>query len=190
MVNIFLQTIDVSACVGTESLLGSTLGEAHLPQLMAAVFRAKPGEVVFFDFTAVQVMTASYVAAAVLPILRMVTAGSLGRFLVFGNFQQMPLEELALVLGHEKLPILVGAPGSDLTVLGPLDQAYRETFQEVMRRGSVTARDLLEGSLSPSIGLTGWIKRLTTLHALGLIQRTKLGREFEYEPVVLEVDHG
>ena len=190
MVKTSTKAIDVAACVGTQSLLGSILGEAHLPQLMSAVLQAKPGEVVFFDFSAVQVMTASYIAAAILPILRMVTAGSLGRFLVFGNLAQMPLEELALVLGHEKLPILVGTPGAVAQVLGPLDQAYSETFKEVTSRGTVTARELLEGSLSPSIGLTGWIKRLATLHALGLIQRTKSGREFEYEPVVLEVDHG
>jgi len=184
-----MTTVRIAACVGAETLLGRPMGEAHLPQLLSAILRAAPDDVVYLDFGGITNMTASYIAAAVIPLLRMVAAGSLGRYLVIGGLDAHCEEELSYVLKHEHTPVLHRKPDGSFRVLGPLDDAYAQTLEAVIKRGRVTARELHKATTS-TIGQTGWIKRLTTLHDLGLVKKSKIGREFAYDSLSMEGTNG
>jgi hypothetical protein len=181
--------ITLETCLGTQTLLGRTMGEAHLPRLLSAILRAAPDEVIYLDFTGITNITASYIAAAIVPLLRMIAAGSLGRYLVIGGLDAHCEEEISYVLKHENTPVLLRMQDENLRVLGPLDDAYAQTLDAVIKRGRVTARELYAGTTS-TIGKTGWIKRLTTLHDLGLVKKAKVGREFAYDSLNMEGSNG
>lgn len=180
--------IDVAALVGTDVLLGRPLGEAHLPVLLSAVLRCPISAVVCLDFRGVQNITASWTAATIVPLLRMRTSGSLAQYLLLSNLASDLIDEVAYVLTHEGTPAILSNESSNLVVLGPLDPAYARTLDRVHREGKVTAKGLLSAS-SDEIGQTAWIKRLSTLNAIGLIRKQKVGREYTYEPL-LEGTHG
>jgi hypothetical protein len=182
-------TLTLVTCVGAETLLGRPMGEAHLPQLLSAILRAAPDDVIYLDFSGITNITASYIAAAIVPLLRMVAAGSLGRYLIIGGLDAHCEEELAYVLKHEHTPVLQRTSDGSFRVLGPLDDAYAQTLDAVIKRGRVTARELHKATTS-TIGQTGWIKRLTTLHDLGLVKKAKVGREFAYDSLSMEGSHG
>ncbi|MCZ2154823.1 MAG: hypothetical protein LC114_13125 [Bryobacterales bacterium] len=179
------QRIEIAAAVGTDALLGSPMGEDHFPVLLGAILRCPKESIVYLDFTGITNITASYIAVTLVRLLRMIAAGSLDRYLIIGGVQEDYEREIAYVLHHENTPVLLRTTTDEQRVLGPLDNAYATTLQAVTNRGKVTARELQAAS-KEQIGQTGWIKRLTTLQTLGLVKRTKTGREYAYEPVTME----
>jgi hypothetical protein len=183
------QRIDVGACVGTGALLGSPMGEAHFPVLLGAILRYPDETIITLDFRGITNITASYVAATLVRLLRMTAARSLNRYLILDGVHEDYEREIAYVLNHENTPVLVRTNSGEQRVLGPLDSAYATTLQAVTERGKVTARELQAAS-KENIGQTGWIKRLTTLQNLGLVRRTKTGREYAYEPITMKESHG
>ena len=188
MVNI-QNRIDLAACLGTDALLGSPMGEAHFPTLLGAILRYAPASVVALDFSSITTMTASYIAATIVRLLKMIPAGSLDRHLVITGVTEADEREIAYVLNHEGTPVILRTTNGEYRVIGPLDHTYTTTLQSVTTRGNVTARDL-QATSKETIGQTGWIKRLTTLHTLGLLKRTKNGREYAYQPITMEEQHG
>ncbi len=180
--------IDIVALVKTDALIGRSLGEAHLPILLAGILRFPADAVVWLAFRGAENITASWIAATLVPLLRMRSAGSFDRYLLLTNLTPELAEEITYVLNHENTPALLLNPGSVPVVLGRLDPAYAQTLERIHEQGQVTARTLLSTG-DESIGHTAWIKRLTTLNVLGLIRKNKVGREYTYQPLV-EVTHG
>jgi hypothetical protein len=178
----------IAALAGTDALLGRPLGERHLPLLLGTILSYPFDAVVWLDFQGIENITASWVAATIVPLLRMRAANSLGRYLVLTNLADDLIDEVAYVLDHENTPALLNNAGLAPVVLGPLDPAYAQTLERIHATGHATARTLLDSS-EERIGQTAWIKRLTTLNVLGLIRKNKVGREYKYEPLV-EVMHG
>ena len=85
------------------------------------------------------------------------------------------MDDVKLALEHSGVPALILNNQGEISILGPLDPANAQTLALVQRRREVRARQLADAD--PSIGQTGWIKRLTTLATWGLIHRTKRGRD-------------
>ncbi len=175
--------IDVAECVGVDALLGKRMGEAHFPLLLAAILRAGPDSVVYLDFGGISNITASYIATTIVRLLRMIASGTLDRHLVIAGVHQDYQDEISYVLEQEHTPVFLRSHTGELRLLGPLDNAYAVTLRAVIERGRVTAREL-QAAATSRIGQTGWVKRLTTLHDLGLVKRTKVGREHVYAPII------
>jgi hypothetical protein len=186
MVN--LTIIDVATCVGSDVLLGRPMGNSHFPKLLAKILALEPDSIACLDFKGITNITASYIAATIVRLLRMIAAETLDRNIILTGVHPDYEGEIGYVLETEGTPALYWN-GRDLSVIGPLDDAYATTYAAVKQRGRVTARELHDVS-AENIGQTGWIKRLTTLYALGLIRRKKIGREFAYESMNLEASHG
>lgn len=165
------------------ALHGKHLGDTHFPILLGAILDAAPDTTVILDFSGIESVTASYVAATIVRLLRMQASGSLERYLSVEHLAASLRDELEYVLRHEKSYLLVLNADGTQQVIGDLDTAYVVTFREVQARGIVTARELQTAS-EEDIGHTGWTKRLATLHTLGLVRRQKNSREFAYTPVL------
>jgi hypothetical protein len=170
-------------------LAGRPLGEAHFPILYSAILQCKPNQAVVLDFTGVTNITASYIAATIVKLLRLVQSGGIDRFFIGQGMDMRCLEEIAYVLNVEGTPMLMRDTGGNYKILGPLDESYKRTLDTIMAVGPVTARSLHD-AMHERIGLTAWVKRLATLNSLGLVQRVKTGREFTYHPLFWEEQHG
>jgi hypothetical protein len=181
-----MNIIDVAAVAETDFLSGRELGKAHLPKFIASALNVPEDETVLWDWSGIDNATASYIAAAFVPLLRMVSAGKLKRYFVFYRLNPHCLEELAYVLEAEKLSVLVtkDKKAMNLEIVGYLDPVHRQTLDTVFRRGSISAKDLQDKFGTTPIKRTAWIKRLTTLYEMGLLKRRKDGREYIYEGVI------
>jgi hypothetical protein len=178
-----MRTIDVAAVAGTDFLSGRELGKAHLPKFIAATLSGPDDETVLWDWSRIDNVTASYIAATFVPLIRMVTAGKLNRYFLFSRMNRHCLDEFTYVLEAEKLPALVTGDRKlgALSPIGHLDAVHRDTLAEVIRRGNISARGLQSQHPSKPIKRTAWIKRLTTLYEMRLLKRRREGREYVYE---------
>src|ERR1017187_511756 len=70
------QRIDIAACVGTDALLGKIMGDSHFPLLLGAILKNPPGSVIYLDFSRITNITASYIAATIGRLLRMIPSES------------------------------------------------------------------------------------------------------------------
>jgi hypothetical protein len=180
-----MRTINLKAIAKTDELVGQALAKEHFPVLAAAGMSGAPGDTILWDWSSIDIVTASYVAGAVVPLIRQSGSGKSERYLIFAGLNKHCLEELEFVLKAEKVAVLVALSVKNIqsaTVIGYLDPVYGDTLAEILKRRSVSASVLHEAQgTNGTIGLTGWIKRLTTLNELGLVRRRKVGREYIYE---------
>ena len=170
-----MQTISLKVITKTDALVGRELAKEHFSILAAA---GMSGD-------AIDIVSASYVAGAIVPLIRQSGSGKSERYLIFAGLNNHCLEELEFVLKAEKVAVLVVRSVDNIgaaTVIGYLDPVYGDTLTEILKRRRVSASVLYEAQgKKGTIGLTGWIKRLTTLNELGLVRRKKVGREYIYE---------
>jgi hypothetical protein len=180
--------IDVRTLTGLDTLAGKSGGLRDFPKFIAALEEAPDGTVISFGWDRVELATASYFGATVVPLLRMIIGGELDRYIVLTGLNRTCMDELKLVLELQNLVVLVvpGKTSRKIEALGGLDPAYRQTLEAVQRRKSASATNLYASDSGATIGKTAWINRLTNLHRLRLLKKQKVGREFVYEAVTME----
>jgi hypothetical protein len=182
--------IDAKKVTGLDTLVGKTGGIRDFPKFMSAAAEAPDGSTVMFDWSGVDLATASYFGSAVLPIIRMTMMGDLDRYFVFVGLNQTALDELKLVLEFNGLVVLLGdvdRSGNvrNLRVLGKLESPYAETLKVVQEVESASASVLhkQQHRTGTRIGKTGWVNRLSHLYSLRLLKKHKVGRELVFETV-------
>jgi hypothetical protein len=180
-------TINLRRVVGNERLLGRSTGEADFPRVLAEVRKAKVGELVEVDLDGIESMTSSYFAAVFLPLLQMSRGSKFHLVLKRANDDLQ--ENMMYVLLKEKLALFVKSESGAVSVLGALDPVYEDILSQITSRKEITAKELHEQS-PEKIGLTAWIKRLSTLYDLGLVRKAKAGREFVYTSILEGVLRG
>jgi hypothetical protein len=187
-----MRRINVARVVKSRFLAGSELGRSHLPLFVAAALAGSRGESLIWDWSGVELATASYYASAFVPLLRMAVSGEVEMYPIVTGLNPASLEELRLVLDGEGLPLFVGKlrrgnrVGS-VELVGRLEAPYENTLSEVRRRKKVSANDLYgSAGRRSTIGKTAWINRLVALNRLRLVRRKRVGRGFVYEPTYLE----
>ncbi len=180
-----MRTVDLEALLKTDALVGRELARQHLPILVSNALASQNLETILWDWSRIDVVTASYLAGTFVPLIRMATSGKLKLYSMFVGLNKQCEEELDFVLSAEKLAALVAPSPSHLdsvAVVGHLDAAYRQALGEVLKRRRASARALHQRHASKArIGQTAWVKRLTTLESLGLVRRRRVGREYVYE---------
>jgi hypothetical protein len=193
-----MRIIDVQRMAGRDMLVGRGEGRSDLPKFLDATFGAAGGETILWDWSGVRVATASYFAAALVPVLKTLSSSGQDIYFVLCGLKVNCEEELDFVLKAEGLAALVADKverGQVVSAhaIGKLEPAHAETLGKVMRRAGLTAKDLVNGSRRagrPKIGTTAWINRLVSLHKLGLVRRKRVGKEFIYAVPYMEVPDG
>src|SRR5436309_2864550 len=89
--------IRVAEQLGTRVLQGRPLGRKHYPRLCELLADAPAGEVVFLDFTGVEIVTGSWINEALVPLLRWAGDERNDIFPVFLNFDAAWQDELQMV---------------------------------------------------------------------------------------------
>jgi hypothetical protein len=182
--------INVRQITGLDTLIGKIGGTRDFPIFMEAVSATPEGSTVIFDWSAIEIATASYFGSTVLPLLRMSTTGGMDRYFLHVGLNQNCLDELKLVVEFQNLVVLVGDAGRgdsirNVRVLGKLERVYSETLAAIKASQTASATTLHKErqGKSANIGKTGWANRLSYLFRLRLVKKQRVGRELVFQPV-------
>jgi hypothetical protein len=189
-----LRRVSVRQLTGSDTLVGKTDGQRDAPKFVNLVFGDDREETLLWDWSGIEVATASYFATTITPLMRMITSGELAKYFLFTRLNKNCLDELSLVLNAEGLVAMMvhmkGEKVASVDLVGKLDPVYANTFREVIRRGAISAAELFKHSQhrgKSQIGKTAWVNRLTGLNRLRLLRKEKVGREFVFHVPFLEV---
>src|SRR5258708_2941626 len=92
--------INVRQITGLGTLIGKIGGTRDFPKFMEAVSASPEGSTVVFDWSGIEIATASYFGATVLPLLRMSITGGMDRYFMHVGLNQNCFDELKLVGGE------------------------------------------------------------------------------------------
>jgi hypothetical protein len=185
MVNI-PEIVSVARLVRRSHLAGAALGREH-QMLFTRAVNNKHAAILCFDWSGIEVATASYLRQAYVPVFTFAGASPV----ITSGLNQSIQDDLEFALQAEGRPILVISPKDKRGApefIGPLDEAYVQALLALERRGEATATSLFEeykNRSESSIGKTAWINRLNRLFEMGLVSRTKPGKEYRYARIQL-----
>lgn len=181
--------------ISSRQTLGSPLrgkidGRQHFGLLCAALSGVRPGGVVSVDFSGIEDVSASWIAAAVLPLLTWSAAPETDLYPVFagilGNEKRWE-DEFELVANRASAVFMAVEADGRAKLIGTLDPILVETLQAVQKHREVTGAGLKRLFTTENIGATAWSNRLKDLYTKRLVRRTTRGREQVYT-TVLEVN--
>lgn len=167
-------------------LAGALKGEAHHGQLAGVVEGVRSSDVVVFDASGVEVMTASYFNKCLMPFWE--PGRNAGWFPVLRGLGPNVKADVELVLNaHSRPAWLIDGDFVGARVLGPTDDV-QDMIIELVGSAGVTAADLYERDRS--VRSTAWSNRLALLHEHSLLARRKDGRQLRYFLPWRGVNHG
>ncbi len=188
-----IRRIDVKELTGLDTLIGKTDGQRCMPKFVSIALNNMNEETLLWDWTGVQIATASFFAATLIPLLKMTISGELKKYFVLTRMNKNCLDELILVLEAEELVVMLaemkGESIRSVELIGHINRVYADTFTEVINRKRASAAELFRDSKNTSksrVGKTAWVNRLTDLNRLRLLKKEKVGREFVFQAPFLE----
>ena len=188
-----MRSINVKELAGSDTLIGKTDGQRDMPKFLSAAFQNDSEETLLWDWSGVQIATASYFATTVVPMLKMLISGDLEKYFVFSRMNHNCLDELRLVLDAEELVIMLAETKGErvqaVRLIGELDPVYADTFNEIVHRKRTSAAQLFQDfrpRTKIKIGKTAWANRLAMLSRLRLVRKEKIGKEFIFRPPFVE----
>lgn len=173
-------------------LNGSVIGEEHARQIGEQLAESIRGdELLVLDFAGVESASASYLKRLLNPFLMDAVNDECARLpapVVVNAGAKDLREDLADYLDG-KTKVLVEAEENAggfryAGLIGRLDGAASETFEELRRLKSVTAQKLFELHRDRTTNQTAWNNRLAQLVELRLARRRREGRFWIYQPTV------
>lgn len=172
-------------------LHGKTAGRGDYARLCSCMADASLGQIVFLDFSGIDLVNGSWLNMAVAPLLRWAAESQNDLYPILTQFPGAWLDELELVAQingqcyglteKSELPI------KRMRLIGPLDEALRETFSLVAKFKTVTGAELARRVPEAQILPSAWNNRLKDLHDKRLVVRRKEGRQQIYSPLAEEV---
>jgi hypothetical protein len=172
-------------------LQGEPNGKKHFGRMCESLSGAKSGEVILLDFEGVEIVTASWISAMVVPLFRWAAGEQIDLFFVFGNSLGADwLDDLKLVAEYNRQCYLVAggeSPPRRAVLVGNLDPGQRATLEAVLELGEVTGAGLERRRPQEKVRATAWNNRLKDLYEKRLLRRERRGREQVYCPVAKEI---
>ncbi len=157
--------VDMAKAFGTQ-LQGRPLGRKHFARLCELLSEAPTGEVVLLDFAKVDLVTGSWVDAALVPLFRWAADERNDVFPILCNASPNWLDDLALVAEWTHQVYLV-AEGSGqperATLVGSLDFAQRRTLEALLELHEGTGASLERQRPEEGVKPTAWNNRLRDL---------------------------
>lgn len=180
-----MQRIDIRSLTTSDTPGGSAEGRAVLAQLVTRLPFATDPTVLFLDFDRVAVATGSFLREGPLALRHVVRAQNQPLYPIIANARGAVVDELALYakLAAEVIPccdLTATGEANNARLIGDLDPKQAMVFEEIARRGVVTARALLDES-SDDVGITAWNNRLAGLAEKGLVIESMRGRSKVYQ---------
>ncbi len=175
-------------------LAGAVRGRNILARLMECTDRnpEKP-ELVFLDFSCVDVATASFLRESALAFRNEVRRRRSNLYPVIANANEQVSDDLWVLLAPLGDVMMLctlddEARVSEPRIIGDLDPKQRLTFDLVRGSGETDAAELMRRhGESEGVRQTAWNNRLASLASLGLVIELSQGRAKRYRPLFLEI---
>jgi len=177
------------AVTGRTALLnGRREGRALADRLLAQLAASEPDSILPVDFGQVRFMDFSCADELLTRVLRRIRSGELGtRFILLQNLAPSVEENLVAVCALRDLVCPQRTQEGKIALLGKIGPELAATYQLAVRKGRITAREVL--AIAPGVGISAISNRLAKLQTLGLLVRTREGgpasggRQFVYQAV-------
>jgi hypothetical protein len=128
------------------------------------------GDVLVIDAAAVEAFDFSFATELFGKTLMLLPVESPGRFLIVENLNECTEENLHRAL--ESLNVaMIERRETNLTLLGKVHPADRETFAAIIKAGDAVSAGSLSKNLA--VGLTAMNERLSKLTSMGIVRREK-----------------
>ncbi len=172
----------------TDLLNGRREGRELAERLLAHLAASEPDSILPVDFGTVSFMDFSCADELLTRVLRRIRSGELGtRFICLQGLSPSVEENIAAVFAIRDLVCPKRTKGGKIELLGKLGPELTATYQLAVRKGKLTARDVM--AIARDVGISAVSNRLAKLHTMGLLVRTKEGapasggRQFVYQAV-------
>ncbi len=174
--------------VGREVLAGAVNGRTTLNRLLEQT-TSEPDEpeLVFLDFSDVEVATASFLRESVLAFREIVRSHRPKLYPVIANANETVKDELLYLLQSRGDCFMACSLSEDESTteaspIGKLDPKQRITFDLICKHRETSAVELMRlyGESEKLTHTTAWNNRLATLASLGLIIELSQGRTKRY----------
>jgi hypothetical protein len=171
-------------------LAGKLPGKRDYARFCQLLSAAPPGSVIFFDFAGVELVSGSWINAALVPLLAWAADERNDLFPAICNAGEAVVDELALVAKYTHTCFLVVSgptPPHRATLVGLLDPGQQATLEALVELREVTGAELERKRPEVGVKATAWNNRLKDLYEKRLLRRERRGREQVYSPVFEEI---
>jgi hypothetical protein len=176
-----------------EVLAGALTGRSTLQALLERINGAsKTPEIVFVDFSGIEIATASFLRESILEFRDIVRRRWPNYYPVVANANESIIEELSILLEAQRDVLALCEMGNASTphsarLIGTLEPKQQLTFDLVQQLGDADAGELMQAAnATENVGQTAWNNRLASLCRLGLLMEHSQGRAKRYRPLPLE----
>jgi hypothetical protein len=174
---------------GRTVLSGAGAGRALLAKLIAQTEPTARSEVVFLDFSGIEIATSSFLRESVIGFRDYARNSLQNVYPVVANASDSVSEELEFFVrnrGDAVWSCTLNDAGeiSSPEVLGELDPVQRATFEAVIKCGAATASELAAREPNSGVGLTAWNNRLSWLSTKGLLVEKRSGKTKSFSPTL------
>ena len=183
--------LDLKDIGGGEVLAGVVNGRATLNRLLAETTSEPDApELVFLDFSDVEVATASFLRESVLAFNQIIRSRRSRLYPVIANANEEVRDELLYLLNSRRDCLMTcalskGESVAEVALIGDLDPKQHFTFELVRKHGETDAGELMRryGEMEGIKHTTAWNNRLANLASLGLVVELSQGRSKRYRPL-------
>lgn len=180
--------LNIGQLGGARVLAGAINGRALLSELVkAANVEPKSPELLFLDFGAVDVATASYLRESVLAFRDLIRGRRSMFYPVIANANADVVDELNELVRARGDALIACKLSSRATakspvLIGELDPKQQVAFEQVVAKGETDAGELMRefGEGEGLKSTTAWNNRLATLANRGLVMELSRGRAKRY----------
>lgn len=181
----------------SEVLAGALNGQKMLSKLLELIQKEpRYPELIFLDFSGVNVATASFLREAVLAFRDSVRRRRSNFYPVVANANQVIEDELKILVTAEGDALMLCLTDKKdqprvPRLLGQLDPKQRLTFELVQQRNDTNAAELMRTcGENEGVNQNAWNNRLASLANLGLVVELSEGRSKRYRPVLAGATYG
>jgi len=173
---------------GSRNLVTRETGKRMREALEERLQTGSSGEVIILDFKGVGILDYSCADEIVAKLISRLNAGEYGeRYLLLRGLNPTQKENIEVSLERKHLAALFLNEEKKWEVLGILNNYLKETLNEVMTKGRITARDLAD---TEDLEINTSSTRLANLYKIQLVQRREEllnegGRQFVYESILI-----